>query len=70
MGWPGADPVPVLGVTFGGAPADPNRIPISGVHIPGIPPGMLGVETGGGATGARTGWGAVRGGAASAGRTL
>lgn len=70
MGWLGAGPAPVLGVPFGGAAADPNRIPISGAHIPGIPPGMLGVETEGGATGARTGCGAVRGGDFSAGRTL
>lgn len=43
-------------------------MPISGLHIPGIPPGMAALETGGGATGARTGCGAVNGGAVSTGR--
>jgi hypothetical protein len=69
VGLVGAGPGPVAGVEFGEAAAEANRIPISGDHIPGILPGMLGVETVGGATGARTGWGAVRGGAVSAGRT-
>lgn len=53
----------VAGPAFapGGIPAESNRIPISGDHMPGI-------GTEGGGTAARTGCGAVRGAAVPEGR--
>ena len=59
--WPPGAVVPAGAVAPGGAPADPKRMPISGLQMPGV-------GTDGGATAARIGWGAVRGVAVSDGR--